>query len=116
MLNAEALLELYIDDEELEKLIFDLKKNIIQNLFDPSKFLLDLRHNNFEHEQLEETPMDTAENIEIHAEKFKELMEKRKEIFEEYRTNMIKGFEVVVDDEKKFRVYARDYIKKISAD
>lgn len=117
VLNAEALLELYVDDEELNKLIYDLKKSVLEHLVPhPSKFLLDLKHNNFERVQLEKMPVDSTENIDKKTEKHKELLDKRKGIFDEYRTNMIKGYEEVIAYDKKYSVYMREYIIKITAE
>ena len=48
VLSAEALLELYVDDEELTKLIHDLKIKILEHLIPhPKKYLLDLKFNNY---------------------------------------------------------------------
>lgn len=117
VLNAEALLELYINDVELNKLIYDLKKSVLEHLVPhPSKFLHDLKYNNFEREQLEKTPFDLIENISKRTEKNKELLVKRKEIFDEYRTNMITGYKKVIPFDKKYRDYMREYINKITAE
>lgn len=117
VLNAEALLELYVDDEELIKLIYNLKRSVLEHLVPhPSQFLLDLKHNNVEREQLEKMPVNTTENIAKKTQKHQELLEKRKGIFDGYRTNMIKGYKEVIAYDKKYRVYIREYINKITAE
>lgn len=117
VLGAEALLELYIDDEELTQLIYGLKVSVLEHLAPhPSKFLINLKHNNFEFEQRKLMPVDTEENILQKSERQKELLDKRESIYDEYRTNMIKGYKEVIDLDKRYRAYMRDYILKISAE
>ena len=82
----------------------------------PKKYLLDLKFNNYEFEQQKKMPVDTSENITKKSERHGELLEKRKTIFKEYRTNMIKGYKEVIGFDKKYKVYMKKYILKISAE
>ena len=117
VLGAGALLELYVDDEELTKLIYDLKINALEHLVPyPPKYLLGLKQNNYEFEEHEKMPVDTSENVTKRSERHGELLEKRKTIFEEYKTNMIKGYKEVIGFENKYRIYMKEYILKISAE
>jgi hypothetical protein len=61
-------------------------------------------------------PVDTSENITKKSDRHGVLLEERKAIFEEYRTNMITGYENIIDLDKKYRNYMREYISKISAE
>ncbi len=124
VLNVEALLELYVDDKELNQLIFNLKKSILEHLVPhPAKFLLDLKLNNFEYDQLEKMSAISIEDITEKKEKYNELLEKRKRmldkrkgLFDEYRTNMIKGYGEVIGYDRKYQFYIREYIKKIAVE
>ena len=82
-------MELYVDDEKLNKLIYNLKINTLKYLSpNPPKYLFSLKHNNFEFEQYEKMPIDNPENIAKKSEKFNELLDKRKVIFEEYNRSL----------------------------
>lgn len=117
VLSAEAVLEIYVDDEKLENLIYNLKIQILEHLApNPTKFLMKLKFNNFELEQFKILPNETEENIEVKSEKHNELLNKRSAIFEEYTEKMISGYEKVIEYDKEYRTYLRDYIKKISSE
>lgn len=115
MLSCEALLDLYIIDKQLIKLISDLKINTLKNLSNnPINFLISLKYNNYEFEQYKKMPTDTPENIEKRTVIHKELLEKRKVIFEEYNKNMIKGLRENIIFESDYRNYLREYLKNLS--
>ncbi len=114
VLSREALLEIYVDDDKLTKLISDLKINTLKELSGhPTKFLIDLKHSNYEFEQQEKMPVDSKENIDKKSEKHSELLEKRKIIFDNYRNEMIKGLKLNIPFEKEYRNYMREYLKRI---
>ena len=114
VLAGEALLEIYVEDAKLIKLISDLKINTLKELSGhPSKFLINLKHNNYEFEQQEKMPVDSKENIDKKSEKHSELLEKREVIFDNYRNEMIKGLKLNIPFEKEYRNYMREYLKKI---
>lgn len=114
VLAGEALLELYVDDKKLKKLISDLKINTLKELTaHPTKYLIALKHNNYELEQQEKMPVDTKENIEKKTERHSELLEKRKVIFDNYTNGMIKGLKLNIPFEKEYQNYTREYLKKI---
>lgn len=113
--GAEAMLELFVNDEKLTKLVYDLKINALKHLAPhPSKFLLTVKHNNYEFKMLEKTPMDSVENIEKKTKEHKELLKKRELIFKDYSSKMIEGYKEINEFEKKYRYYIREYISKIS--
>lgn len=112
VLSAEALLELYVNDEQLTNLISELKLKVLELLArHPSKCLLKLKHNNFKIKQLDE-----EQNLNVKSEKHKELLDERMNIYEEYRINMIDGYKKVIVFDKNYREYLRDYITKISSE
>jgi hypothetical protein len=117
VLGAEAILELFVEDDKLNKLVYDLKMNILKHLTpNPSKFLIGIKHNNLEFEQNRKMPIDTVENIGKKSKEYEELLDKRDEIYKEYRTNMTKGYKQIIDFDKKYRTYMREYISKISTE
>ena len=117
VLSAEALLELYVDDEELGKLIFNMKINILKHLAPhPTKYLMELKHNNFNFEQHQKMPIDTIENIAKNNERHKELLDKRSAIYEDYRGKMMDGYKEVIEHDKKYRSYMKEYISKVLAE
>lgn len=117
VLDAEALLDLYLEDQKLYNLIYDLKINVINHLVPhPTKFLLDLEFNNFEFEQYKEMPSDNEFNILKKTETHKELLKKRENIYKEYGKKMFEGFKVVINYDKEYRVYMREYISKLSTE
>ena len=112
VLSAEALLELYVDDEQLTQLISELKIKVLEVLAPyPLKCLLSLKHNNFKIKQL-----DFEQNLDLKSAKHEKLLDERIEIYEDYRKNMINGYKEVIVIDKKYREYVRNYITKISSE
>lgn len=117
VIGAEALLELYVDDDKLTELIHKLKMNVLEHLaLHPSKCLFNLKQNNNEFDYQEKMPTDTLENVELKYKKHAELLENRKAIFEEYRTNMMKGYKIIITLDSEYRTYIRQYISKLSSE
>lgn len=117
VLSAEALIELYVDDEKLAKLIQNIKFNSILNLMEhPRKFLIDLKQNNLELEEQKKMIVDTIGNIDKRSEKHAELLKKRKQIIDNYSKNMIKGLKQNLPFEREYSEYIKNYVAKISHD
>ncbi|AXT18466.1 hypothetical protein D7030_07565 [Flavobacteriaceae bacterium AU392] len=114
VLSGEALLELYVKDKDLIKIISDLKISTLKHLAGHApKFLIKLKHNNNEFKLYEKMPVDTLENIEKKSKKHTGLLEKRKVIFDEYRNNMTEGLKLNMSTEGEYRKYIREYLKNI---
>lgn len=117
MLGAQALLELYVDDKELNKLIYNLKTNVLKHLsLNPTKCLFELKKNNLDIQQQEKMPNDTDDNIIKKSEKFKELLDRRKLIYDEYRENLINGYKKINKYDNEYKTYMKDYISRISSE
>ena len=115
VLLGEALLGLYVEDTNLIKLISNLKIQTIKNLSKhPSRFLIDLKHNNVDFEQCEKMSVDTEENIEIKYKRQHELLEKRRVLFEDHGKKMIEGLKMNISFENEYRNYIKEYLKSIS--
>ncbi len=109
VLNAQSILELFIDDKKLIELVHNLKVESIKNLTPhPTKYLLYLKHNNFEIGQL-----DQENNLNVKNEKHKDLIDKRKGLHVEYSEKMIKGFEAIIPYKKEYLNYTRKYFSEI---
>jgi hypothetical protein len=109
VLASEALLELYLYDEKLAKLIRDLKTKILEHLAQhPPIFLLELKYVNIQINKLE----GEKDYVKI-ADAHKELLDKRKVIFEECNKKMMIGYKIVLNSELEYNDYVRDYISKI---
>ncbi|WP_405604162.1 hypothetical protein [Polaribacter sp. Asnod1-A03] len=108
--TAQAMLELYIKDEELIKLINDLIIITLENLNGlPSIYLHELRHNNVKIEQLE-----SELDLDKKTEKHKELLDERKALFTTNTEKMLEGYKKVIPKDKEYGNYLREYLAKFS--
>ena len=110
VLTSISLLELYTDNNELYKIINNLKIETLTNLgTQPYECIIKLQHNNIDLEHL-----NLEENIDLKKEKHSELLEVRKVIYENYRNSMMEGLVKNISIEKDYNNYIRDYLKSLS--
>jgi hypothetical protein len=110
VLSAQALLRIYVEDQELKGIIDELKIKTLENLAQhPSDFLTNLRFNNLDFESLK---LET--NMLERGAKRTELLEKRKEIYATYRKNMVESLKVNIVFEENYTKHMREYIKSIT--
>jgi hypothetical protein len=109
VLSAEALLELYINDQKLIELISNFKIQILKSLRpNPIKYLVDIKLNNYLIKQLE-----SEQEILIRDKSRKELYKERLEIHRFYSISMIKGYKEIMPYNKEYIKYTREYLLNI---
>lgn len=110
--STQSILIIYIDDVNLHSLINELKIKILTTLSkNPVMSLVDLKHNNQDFENLKSQPYNEERTI-----NHSKLLERRKEIFDKHRSEVIVGYKQVVGLEKDYEEYVRKYIKKLSTE
>lgn len=108
--DEQAVLELYIADEELFELISVFIRAVLTNLAPhPMEYLYSISKNNLNIESLDTTD-DTYNN------KYDALLKERKDLHDKYGENMLNGLNDVINDQKKYINHLRNHIKELSAE
>jgi hypothetical protein len=107
---SQSLLIIYIDDKDLHSIIHNLKINVLEKLSgNPSISLIELKQNNQEFDNIKSQP-HSAQRAQLHS----ELLNKRREIYEKYLSNLKQGYKEIVVIQKDYENYMRKYIKTLS--
>ena len=107
VLEAKAVLELYVTDKKLFELISNLEICIIENLAsNPRFYLIKLKVNN---DLIKQLKKDNS-----YIDEYKELSNKRLVIHGEYKDIMLNGLKLILPLEVEYRAYVKDCLEKIT--
>lgn len=106
--DAQAVLEIHNEDDEMFELIIILIKGVLTNLsLHPYQYLFGLRKNNLDIESLDTT------SDEYH-DKYEQFLKERRDLHINYGNSMISGLEEIFEDKRNYTNHLRKYLKELS--
>lgn len=107
VLNTQAMLELYVEDKKLHETIFKLKTSVLENLsFHPTDCLIKIKHINQDLIMLESIT-DPDERSSKHS----GILEKRSEAYKEFRSSILKGYSMIIEEINNYQDTTRQYLQ-----
>ena len=105
LLIAKSLLEIYVEDEELFKIVRNLKMSILENLgMYPKQYLFDIRTNN---------KINQIQNGKVSITEVEELYKKRMELMKQHQKTLFNWLKDNIHLKNEYNNYIRNYIKNL---
>lgn len=109
LLVSEAKFSLFVENKTLTGYFDKMKVETLTHLTKPAPtYILNLKKNNFEIEQMKKNTPIQEQSI-----KYSELLDKRREYYEQFTKEMIKGYEIIAPINGNFQKQCRDHIYQL---